>query len=125
MKKTEEINENDILIIISKEDAKEFKALASGRKFCKRGERISDICSEEFERKEYKKLSLFSRIFHKKKFRKSELLIESRLPSTARRVASYILSKEENNNISEKELEEKTKQFILEKVDKYLEEKVA
>lgn len=125
MKKTEEINENDILIIISKEDAKEFKALASGRKFCKRGERISDICSEEFERKEYKKLSLFSRIFRKKKFRKSELLIESRLPSTVRRVASYILSKEENNNISEKELEEKTKQFILEKVDKYLEEKVA
>ena len=121
MKETEEINEKDILIIISKSDAEEFKALANGRKFCKRGERISDICSEELERTEYKKLGIFSRIFHKKKFKdKDLLLLENRLTSNVRTVAKYLLSKEENASISEKELEKQTKKFIIDRVNEYL-----
>lgn len=121
MKETEEINEKDILVIISKHDAEEFKALANGRKFCKRGERISEICSEEFERREYKKLGIFSRIFHKKKFKNKDLLLlENRITSNVRTVAKYLLSKEENASISENELEKQTKKFIIDRVNEYL-----
>ena len=38
-----------ILKIESLEDAKEFERVASGRKFCKRGTRVQDICEEEVE----------------------------------------------------------------------------
>lgn len=120
MEKTEEINENDILVIISKYDAKEFEILANGRKFCKRGERICDICKEEIERREYKKLGLISRLFHKKKFKNKEMLLENRLTSNVRAIAKYLLEKEENANIDEEELEKQTKKFILDKVHEYL-----
>ena len=54
MKKTKEIEieENPVEKILkfeSLEDAKEFEYVASGRKFCKRGERILDICEDELE----------------------------------------------------------------------------
>ena len=125
MKKTEEINEDEILVIISKEDAEEFKSLATGKRFCKKGERITDICKEEFARKEYQNLGLISRIFHRKRFKsnKNELLLECRLTSNIRRVAVYLLSKEENALINELELEKQTKDFIMNKVEKFFKDK--
>ena len=54
MKKTKELESEEtsvsmdkILKIESLEDAKEFERVASGRKFCKRGTRVQDICEEE------------------------------------------------------------------------------
>ena len=56
MKKTKELESEEtsvsmdkILKIESLEDAKEFERVASGRKFCKRGTRVQDICEEEVE----------------------------------------------------------------------------
>ena len=56
MKKTKELENEEtsvsmdkILKIESLEDAKEFERVASGRKFCKRGTRVQDICEEEVE----------------------------------------------------------------------------
>lgn len=56
MKKTERIRKQrdfsfngKILKIDQLEDAKEFERVASGRKFCKRGTRVQDICEEEVE----------------------------------------------------------------------------
>ncbi len=117
MKETEEIKEN-ILEFYSKEDAKEFETLAKGRKFCKRGQRIKDICKEEIARKDYNKLGLLSKIFHKKEFkRKKEFLLENRLTSNVRVIAMYLLNQDENINVEQ--LEEKTKEFILKKVEEY------
>ena len=45
----EKISIDNILKIESLEDAKEFERVASGRKFCKRGTRVQDICEEEVE----------------------------------------------------------------------------
>ena len=56
MKKTKELENEEtsvsmdkILKIESLEDAKEFERVASGRKFCKKGTRVQDICEEEVE----------------------------------------------------------------------------
>ena len=56
MKKTKELESEEtsvsmdkILKIESLEDAKEFERVASGRKFCKKGTRVQDICEEEVE----------------------------------------------------------------------------
>ena len=56
MKKTKELESEEtsvsmdkILKIESLEDAKEFERVASGRKFCKRGTRVQDICEEEVD----------------------------------------------------------------------------
>ena len=56
MKKTKELEIEETLISMDKilkieslEDAKEFERVASGRKFCKRGTRVQDICEEEVE----------------------------------------------------------------------------
>ena len=57
MKKTKELENKEtsvsmdkILKIESLEDAKEFERVASGRKFCKKGTRVQDICEEEVEK---------------------------------------------------------------------------
>ena len=70
MKKTKEIQENIIeetLKFTSREDAEEFKSIAKGRKFCKKGERLQDICMQEIERSNYKKSrNIFVKIFNGK-----------------------------------------------------------
>ena len=49
-KKEKIININEIFQIQSPQDACEFERIAKGRKFCKIGDRIGDICDEELER---------------------------------------------------------------------------
>ena len=54
MKKTKEIKSEEnsvekILKFESIEDAEAFEYVAKGRKFCKKGERIQDICEDELE----------------------------------------------------------------------------
>ena len=48
------------------------------------------------------------------------MLLENRMTSNVRTVAKYLLSKEENASISEKELEKQTKKFIIDRVNEYL-----
>ena len=66
MKQTKEkiININEIFQIQSPQDAREFERIAKGRKFCKIGDRIGDICDEELERYYYENSrNIFVRIF--------------------------------------------------------------
>ena len=82
MKKTK-----DVLNFISKEDALEFKRMATGRRFCKKGERIIDICLEELKRYEYENSrNLFMKIFKPRciKKNKEKLMIENRMSSNKR-----------------------------------------
>ena len=116
MKKTK-----DIIKFLSKEDAEEFKQVATGRKFCKKGERLVDICDEEIARYEYKHShNIFAKIFRGRKFRKNKekLMLENRVSSTIRAlVANYVDNQEEP--IERNELIQKVKTDILESVSEY------
>ena len=136
MKKTKEIEKEDIIDNILKftspEDAEEFRKIASGRKFCKKGERIQDICDEELERYEYENFSgIFTKLFKHRKFKKNKqkLMLENRVSSVIRAiVVDYINNWQEKNNeeiINKNELVLKVKNTILEKVAEYQKEKKA
>lgn len=126
MKKTKEVKEEStikkILQFTSPEDAEEFKRVANGRKFCKKGERVQDICDEELERYEYENnTGFFAKIFkhHKFKKNKEKLMIESRIPSVVRAIASEYIKSSEETPIKRNELIEKVKSTILEAVNEY------
>ncbi len=129
MKKTKEIKElkedgniDKILKFTSQEDAEEFRRVASGRKFCKKGERVQDICDEEIERYDYENnTGFFAKIFKHRKFKKNKekLMLESRVPSIIRAIASEYIHSNEETSIKRNELIEKVKSTILEEVKKY------
>lgn len=149
MKKTNEVKEKietkkiknviekeEIIKFISKEDVEEFKNIATGRKFCKIGERIKDICLEEIKRYEYENTkNVIIKLFKHRKFRKNKekLMIENRTASLIRALAKSILNAEtkekqeddtkvqnlENSVINVENLEIKVKEKILEKIDNY------
>ena len=116
-----EVTEEEILIIESKEDAVEFKKMASGRKFCKKGERLVDICDEEIARYNYNhNTGFFIRLFKRKKFKapKEQLLLENRTMSVIRAVAAKII-RESNEEISREEIVKQVKEFIIDKYNEY------
>ena len=109
MKKTKELENEEtsvsmdkILKIESLEDAKEFERVASGRKFCKKGTRVQDICEEEVENyicKTRGNLLLRWYLHRKMKKNKEKLLLESRVTSVIRALAvAYIEENDEINN---------------------------
>lgn len=119
--KMKEVTEEEILIIESKEDAVEFKKMASGRKFCKKGERLVDICDEEIARYNYNhNTGFFIRLFKRKKFKapKEQLLLENRTMSVIRAVAAKII-RESNEEISREEIVKQVKEFIIDKYNEY------
>ena len=120
MKKTKEIEENK-LQFTSIEDAQEFKSIANGRKFCKKGERLQDICLQEIERKNYQNShNIFVKIFKHGKFKKSteKLMLEKRTSSVIRAVARECIQNNEEIDINNLIIQVKEK--ILENVDRYL-----
>ena len=116
MKKTK-----DIIKFLSKEDAEEFKQVATGRKFCKQGERLIDICDQELKRYEYQNShNIFVRIFKDRKYRKNKenFMIENRISSNIRAVvANYVDNQEEV--LDRYELINKVRTDILESVSEY------
>ncbi len=125
MKKTKEIKqENEILKITSEKDAQEFKSIASGRKFCKQGERIIDICKEEIERYEFNHTAgLLAKLFKGHKYRKSKkcLMLECRTTSIIRAFAVQYINKceEEGKAIVKEEMVKNIKETINKKVEEY------
>lgn len=119
MEETKENKEVVLLEITSKEEAMQFKSIATGRKFCKKGNRLKDICKSEIEKYEYKQSGLFTRIFKHRKFKKKQeqLLLEDRITSNIRNIAIHFI---EEGIINEAELIKKVKEIILEKVTQYL-----
>ena len=125
MKKTKEIKENieeKNIQFISIEDAEEFRSIARGRKFCKKGEKIQDICIQEIERNNYQNShNIFVKIFKHGKFKKStdKLLLEKRTSSVIRGVARECIKNSEEE-IDINDLVKQVKDIILENVEKYL-----
>lgn len=128
MKKTKELENEEtsvsmdkILKIESLEDAKEFERIASGRKFCKRGTRVQDICEEEVENyicRTRGNLLLRWYLHRKMKKNKERLLLESRVTSVIRALAvAYI---EENDEIDEEIVTKNVKNIILAKTKEYM-----
>lgn len=116
MKQTKE----NILQIKSVQEAEEFKRIAKGRKFCKIGERICDICKEEIERYNYEKCkNIFIKIFKHKKYTKQKMMIENRTSSIIRAIAADNIRKTENEPIDIDELIESVKKVILNEVEEY------
>lgn len=130
MKKTKEIEKEEnpiekILKFESVEDAEEFEAFASGRKFCKKGERLQDICYEELENyicKNSGNLILKIYYHHKLKKNKKRLLLEKRTINVIRLIAINTLNEENNENITEEELVKKVREYILTQTAKYKKE---
>lgn len=118
--KNEKISNSDILIIESFQEAKEFKRIATGRKFCKQGERMQDICDEELN-KYYLENSdnIFIKILNylDKKSNKKKLLLENRETSIIRAIAFSAIIDDENTNLEA--LIKKVRACILEKVEEY------
>lgn len=123
MKKTKEIKEyieEKKIQFISIEDAEEFRSIARGRKFCKKGERLQDICMQEIERSNYKKSrNIFVKIFKHSKFKSEKLLLEKRTSSIIRTVARECINNSEEE-IDINKLVKQVKEIILENTEKYL-----
>ena len=128
MKKTKELENEEtsvsmdkILKIESLEDAKEFERVASGRKFCKRGTRVQDICEEEVENyicRTRGNLLLRWYLHRKMKKNKERLVLESRVTSVTRALAvAYI---EENDETDEEIVTKNVKNIILAKTKEYM-----
>lgn len=121
-KEPEKNNENKILMFISKEDAKEFEQIAKGRKFCRKGERIVDICDEEIKRYKFEHYSnLFEKIFKRHKYnkKKEKLLLENRVSSIVRAIAINIINNCGDEEINRDEIILKVKKYILNAVEEY------
>ena len=123
MKKTKEIEIEEksvekILKFESLEDAKEFEYVASGRKFCKRGERIQDICEDELENYICRNsANIILKLYLHHKLKKNKTKLESRITSVIRALAVELLN--EDDDVSEDELAKKVKETILEQIDRY------
>ena len=120
MKKTKDTEDNVILVFESKADALEFKKMATGRKFCKKGERLVDICDEEIERYNYENyMGFFAKLFKRKKFKQNKdvLMLEQRTTSIIRSLSAKFIR--ENEEISRDELINKVKEFILNQYNEY------
>ena len=126
MKKTKEIEKEEnsiekILKFESLEDAEKFAEVASGRKFCKKGERIQDICNEEIENYVCKTSgNIIFKLYwrHKIKKNRERLLLESRLTSCIRAVVMQFID-DEDDNLNVEKLTIKVKNAILDEVKKY------
>ena len=108
--------------ILSKQDEIEFKKLATGRKFCKKGESIADICDEEIERYYYENSSnIFVQIFQSSKFRKRKenFMIERRTSSCIRSIAYKIIRNNRDNDFDRNEIIEKVKKVIMDKIENF------
>ncbi len=106
----------------SKEDAGEFKTIATGRKFCKKGERIQDICMQEIERNNYENShNIFVKIFKHNKFKKSKekLLLEKRTINVIRTIAKECISNSEEE-IDINTLMNQVKDILMKNVETYL-----
>src|SRR5574344_1021794 len=117
----EKVNLKDEFNFLSIEDANEFKRIATGRKFCKKGERIIDICTEEIKRYKYNNSrNIFVKIFKYQKFQKCNVgIIETRLSSNIRAMTQVCINDMDNDCINIEALANKVKQTILEKVAIY------
>lgn len=112
----------EVLEFVSSSDANEFKQMANGRKFCRVGERLSDICSDEIERYDYENSkNIFVKVFKGKKFKnsKNKFLIENRLNSNVRAVAATCVRNVEDEELNEEKVVNNVKEQILNAVNKY------
>ncbi len=114
---------NEILKFDSIEDAYEIERVAIGRKFCKKGERLQDICIEEIESnicKKSKNIILKLYLHYKNKKDKNRFLLESRTTSTIRKVAQEVLKNTENiESVEESDIIKEVRNIILDKVKEY------
>lgn len=120
--KSEKPEDKILIEFTSREDAMEFKKIASGRKFCKKGERLVDICEEEIARYEYENSkSIFVKIFKRHKFNKNKekLMIENRICSNIRAIASECIRKDESEQIDVNKIVCDVKKIILDEIEKY------
>ena len=121
MKETKEIEEDYIEKILkfdSKLEAEDFNKIANGRKFCKIGERLTDIYDQEIEKYNYENSkNILKKILKRKKYKKQKLLLENRPTSTIRGITSYIIKEEKNQN--KDEVIKEVKEIILKKVKEY------
>ena len=140
MKKTKEQNKLEekieeqenviekILKFDSMEDAYEIERVALGRKFCKKGERLQDICFEEIENyvcKNSKNIILKLYLHYKNKKDKNKFLLESRTTSIIRKVAKEILNNVKDiQSIEETYIIEQVKNIIIEQVKEYKRQKI-
>ena len=118
MKKTEE----NIFEIESKEEAAEFRKIATGRRFFKVGQRVIDICNEEIDRYKYEHAGFFFKLFNKNKYKNDEFLLESRVPSIIRAVASFCIRADEENEeleLNSCKIEKEVRKYILNVVKAY------
>lgn len=116
----EDIKIDEILRFESLTDAEKFEEFAKGRMFCKRGEKLQDICEDELENyvcKNSKNFLLKWYLHRKTKKNKGQMLIESRLISVTRAIVVNILDKEEIED--REELVKKVRGTILDKAKQY------
>lgn len=118
MEETKEVYKKELLTIISDEDANEFKSLASGRKFCKKGERVIDICNDEVKRYKSKNANIFLKLINMHKNNRNKYLIENRLSSNVRAIAADCIRNNEDC-INEEELASEVKKIILQTISEY------
>ena len=123
MEESKEIEENYIdklLTFDSKSEAEDLSKIAKGRRFCKIGERLSDIYDQEIEKYKYENSkNIFLKIFKSRRFKQNnkKLLIENRPTSTIRGITAYII-KESKNFLTKEKVIKEVKKVILDKVDK-------
>ena len=120
IKEKKQNNENNKIEFASKEESEDFKQIAKGRKFCKKGERIQDIYDEELERYNYENnLWFFAKLFKRRKYNKQtkRLMIENKRNSVIRSFIFNLLRQEENTD--KETIIKEVKKIILENVNLY------
>ena len=118
-KETEENYIDKLLTFESKLEADDLGKIAKGRRFCKIGERLTDIYDQEIEKYKYENSkNIFVKIFKSRRFKKKQekLLIENRPTSTIRGITAYII-KESKEFPTKEEVIKEVKKVILDKVD--------
>lgn len=119
-KKYDIVNIDKILQFTSSQDVEEFKRIATGRKFCRVGERICDIYDEEIERYNYENCkNIFVKFFKRKKFKQEKLMLENRTTSIIRTITAQFIRNVKENEINKEEIISDVKKYILEKVNEY------
>lgn len=125
MKKTKEIEKEEnsvekILKFESLEDAEKFAEVASGRKFCKKGEKIKDICDDELENYICRNNgNIILKLYLRHKLKKNKEKLECRVTSIIRALAVKFLNEEFDDDMTEEILTQKVKETIIEEVKKY------
>lgn len=103
------------------DEMQEYRRIAKGREFCKRGKRLQDIYVEEIERYNYEnEKSIFAKIFkyHNVKKRYKTLQIEDKRASILRKIL-YTIIRENKEDIDEKKIIKKAKETILDEAREY------